>query len=44
VRSIGGIGRFESDEQLTHWLVEDQVSYDPNNLSVALRQLESIGG
>jgi len=30
--------RFESEDQLTGWLDEDKVSYDPQSLSIALRQ------
>ena len=35
--------RFESDAELCSWLTEDGAHFDPDSLSVALRQLERLG-
>jgi hypothetical protein len=35
--------RFESDQELSSWLDEDQVNYDPERFGRALSHLESIG-
>jgi hypothetical protein len=35
--------RFEAEDQLQHWLDEDQVSWNSDDLATALDQLERIG-
>ena len=36
--------RFEDEDQLVRWLMEDQISYDAHGLAVALAQLERMVG